>query len=103
MILKQARGGPLPKAILEAPTLEPGLRLFYEAFRELNGSRLTDYGPIPWASIEEYCDRLELSDTQREDMHAHLRALDSTLSDHREREFNRKHGKSKGKRRGEPG
>jgi len=99
-VLKQLRGGPVPKSIAEAPELAPGLRLYFEAWRELHGSRLTDGGPIPWAAVELYCERLELSEEQSEDMHLHLRTMDSTYFEHQGREFDRKHGKDKGKRRG---
>lgn len=76
---------PLPAAILNAPALELGLELYYAGFMDLTTDRSIGYGegPIPWSSVERYCDRHDIDDEQREDFHYHVRRLDNAYLEHR--------------------
>jgi hypothetical protein len=70
---------PLPRRIADAPSLEMGLELYLDAFFELLEDRASGFslGKIMWRSISSYCDRLEdLTDSQRDDLHYHVRAMD---------------------------
>lgn len=80
-IIKQATrsGLPLPDKIQNAPSILPGLELYYIGFLELTTSRQIGFGgmgPIPWLAIEQYCQMMELDDNQREAMHHHIGLLD---------------------------
>lgn len=44
---------PVPQAIIDAPSLAPGLEIYYDAFVELLSCRNMQ-GSIPWTAIEEY-------------------------------------------------
>ncbi len=70
---------PLPRAIANAPQLEPGLELFYYAFLELTTERQIGFaeGPIPTSKIYEYCARNEIYEDQQEDLVDHVRSLDT--------------------------
>ena len=85
MILEQCAkmGKPYPKVIAEAPDLLVGLELFYEAFYDLTTCRggMGD-GPIPWTSIEEYCNLTGIYDEQRERMHSYIREMDTAFLEH---------------------
>jgi len=76
---------PLPKTIENAPVLLPGLDLFYVAFMDLTTCRSVGFGegPIPWDKTSEWCDRNDLDDEQREDMHFHITRLDTVYLKHR--------------------
>lgn len=49
---------PLPDFILNKPTLDPGLELFWFAFNELNTCRNygMSQGPIPWTAIRQFAE-----------------------------------------------
>ena len=71
---------PLPDAIANAPSLLPGLELYYGAFMELHSDRpyhMGGAGPIPWSSIMRYAEFAGLTD---EDdiylLHVYIRAMD---------------------------
>lgn len=81
-----AAGGQLPGAIQNAPQLEVGLELYFEAFWDLGTHRsgMGD-GPIMWLAIEQYADRLELDEVQRSDLHYYIQAMDEAFHQHREK------------------
>lgn len=76
---------PLPQAIANAPVLTLGLEFYYTAFLDLTTDRAFGYGegPIPWSSVERYCDRYGVQGEDREDMHHHMRAMDQAYLEHR--------------------
>lgn len=80
-IIKQAvkSGLPIPNRIENAPSIAPGLELYYLGFLRLNSSRQMGFsiGPISWLTIEQYCDANDLDDFQREAMHHHIVAMDT--------------------------
>lgn len=67
----------LPKAIKEAPRLQFGLELFFDAWCDLQGDRggMGD-GRIPWTAIESYCRYNDYDEDLREDTHYLIRAMD---------------------------
>lgn len=71
-------GNELPVKIQNAPPLQSGLALYYEAFNDLSSCRAIGMaeGPIPWTAINDYCDYLELYEEERYDMFYHVRSLD---------------------------
>ena len=79
-IIKQAMrsGLPIPSRIENAPSIWPGLELYYLGFLELNSSRQIgmQLGPIPWLAIEQYAQAKELDDDQKEAMHYHISEMD---------------------------
>jgi len=68
----------IPKAIAEAPEVEPDLELYWVAFWRLSSTRQVGMGlgPISWMVVESYCDSLGLHGEDREEMHAFVSALD---------------------------
>jgi hypothetical protein len=80
MIIEQAakHGLPLPEKIQNAPSLLPGLELYYIGFTDLINSRNVGMGvsPIWWGTIQDYCDRKKLDEEQTEAMHHHIKAMD---------------------------
>lgn len=80
-------GLPLPDRIQNAPELLPGLELFWLAFMELSDSRNIGMGlgPIPWKVIHDYCVVYDLNGEQMEEMHHHIRELDSAYLEHQRR------------------
>ena len=76
---------PLPAAIANAPALQLGLEFFYNAFFALTTDRAIGMGegPIPWSSVDRYCNRHDIWGEQREDMHHHLREMDRVYLEHR--------------------
>lgn len=69
---------PLPQRIQNAPELEPGLELYYEAFHHLHSGRAVMMAelPISWMQIAEYGERTGLTEEQVEDLQHHVRAMD---------------------------
>ena len=61
-----------------------GLQLFLSAFLDLSSCRTMGMapGPIPWNAVHDYCDRLELDEEDREDMHFHVTRMDQVYLDH---------------------
>lgn len=78
------RGQPPPESIQKAPTLYPGLNLFYTAFLDLHGCRqLGDHmGPIDWLTIDRYCERNGIEGEQQEDMHYFVSKMDEAYLNH---------------------
>ncbi len=70
---------PYPKSIRDAPVLTMGLGLYMQAFMDLDGSRLSgmEMGRIPWLTIFDYCDRIEVTGDQRTDLIYCVQALDA--------------------------
>lgn len=70
---------PLPERIQNAPSLLPGLDLYFLGFEDLKSSRMTGFGPGPiwWGTIQEYCEKKGLSEEQTFAMHFHINVLDS--------------------------
>jgi len=81
-IIKQAvrSGLPIPSRIENAPSIWPGLELYYLGFLELNSTRQIGFqlGPISWLAIEQYGQVKELDDEQKEAMHFHVGELDKS-------------------------
>lgn len=71
----------LPDRIAHAPDLFLGLELYFKAFVELNTCRSTGWsaGPIPSWAIDEYADRLGLTEEEIEDLHYHMRMMDQAF------------------------
>lgn len=93
MIIQQATrsGLPLPEKIQNAPSILPGLELYYMGFLELTSSRaFTGFGvgPIPWSVIQQYSDSLGLDMDQTEAMHHHITALDTVYLKHTQKKKN---------------
>lgn len=74
----------LPERIQNAPDLFMGLELYFGAFVELNTNRSTGWsaGPIPSWCIDDYAERLELTEEETEDLHYHIRAMDKAFLDY---------------------
>lgn len=80
-LLQQAQRNrrPIPERIANAPFLFQGLELYLQAFMELTSCRGLGYGsigPIPWLSIQTYCEVYDIVDEQREDLFYHVQRLD---------------------------
>lgn len=89
-IIKQAvrSGLPLPDRIQNAPSILPGLELYYIGFLDLTSSRQIGgmgIGPIPWLAVEQYCQVMELDDDQRTAMHFHVTELDKAYIRHQQK------------------
>lgn len=73
-------GDDLPDSIADRPELTDLQQFYYDAFIELNTSRLYSFsseGPIPWHRIEEYLDRKQVTDLdEREEFKFILRKMD---------------------------
>jgi len=70
---------PLPEKIANAPSLLPGLELYYQAFDDLMSSRQLgmSVGPLSWETVQKYCDFMSLGPVQTEAMHYHMREMDT--------------------------
>lgn len=70
----------IPKGILNAPQLLPGLELFWWAYQDLSSCRPASFGgalPIPWTAIKEYAVLSDLDPDQTDDMVYFIRKMDS--------------------------
>jgi hypothetical protein len=72
---------PIPKKIADAPDIDLGLELYFEAFLELHTCRLYEGGPIPYAAVIEYADRFGFDDEQVDLALYLVRALDNVFLD----------------------
>lgn len=81
LCIRQKR--PLPESIANAPDLEFGLDIYYNAFTDLHTCRsgMGD-GPIPWITIEYYADRMGMDQEQRELLHYVIAEMDDTYGRH---------------------
>lgn len=89
-IIKQAvrSGLPLPDRIQNAPSILPGLELYYIGFLELTSSRQLGgfgIGPISWLTIEQYCGVKELDEDQKQAMHHHVAEMDRAYIRHQQK------------------
>jgi len=77
-------GHDLPSRIQNAPSLLPGLELYYLGFMDLMSSRIVGMGisPIWWDLVEYYCQRKDLDAEQTDSMHYHIGAMDSVYMKH---------------------
>ena len=95
-----ADGVPLPDHILNAPTLLPGLALYYNAFHDLSSCRTLGMtlGPIPWTAINDYCYHADITGEQRDDMFHHVMALDDEYRAFVEKQSEARQKKSRGQK-----
>jgi hypothetical protein len=79
-----SHGLPLPEKIQNAPSLRPGLELYYIAFQDLMASRPVGMGvgPIWWSTVQTYCEAKHLSEDQTDAMHNHIKAMDAAYLKH---------------------
>ena len=77
-------GVPLPQRIENAPSLLPGLDLYYIGFMDLMASRQVGFGmgPIWWITVHQYCEVHGIVGLQEEDMHYHIKNLDTLYLKH---------------------
>ena len=70
---------PLPDRMQNAPSLLPGLHMYYQAFLDLTSCRMLGIseGPIPWTATQQYAVILELNDEMRDDLHYYIREMDN--------------------------
>lgn len=68
---------PYPQFILDAPALDDGLSVFWDAFWDLMTCRDGLGGLVPWTAIELYCDRLEADKSLRRLMHRYFRGMET--------------------------
>lgn len=96
-IAKQAymAGQPLPERIANAPELEDGLEVYFEAYFDLDTERHHGMGlmQIPWSKIQMYAEAKSFDEEQTEELHAYIRAMDNANLARLEK----KKGKSVGK------
>lgn len=80
LILKQCLRErlPIPEAIQNAPDLQLGLELYYNAFWDLDTCRMRgfDQGSITWFDIRRYSKALKLDEIQTEKMHLVIPMMD---------------------------
>jgi hypothetical protein len=102
-IVEQARTSHdkrLPDSVLNAPELEFGLSLYWDAFCDLDSCRpvtLSGIGPIPWDSVSRYAEVNEFDEEQ-----TYLLHLFSAKMDHAKIEWcEKKNGQAQ--RHGKPG
>jgi hypothetical protein len=78
-------GRPVPAAVRNAPILELGLELYWEAFGDLNTCRSATMDgalPIPWTAATLWAKTHKLDDEQAFDLWYFIRKMDSVyLSD----------------------
>lgn len=69
---------PLPDSIANAPELELGMELYYDAFLDLSDDREVGLapGPIPWSVIRDWGLTYELSPEQMDDLFYYVKAMD---------------------------
>lgn len=82
MALREGR--PLPRKIANAPTLDLGLELYYNAFWELDTCRPQGFGPgpIPWTAMNAYALRYDMTDEQTDELFHFVRAMDRAYLEH---------------------
>lgn len=72
---------PIPDNILNAPILQVGLHLYFQAFLDLDSERTHSNGvtPIPWTSIAEYAQVWDFDDCQRNDLFYLVKKMDEAI------------------------
>lgn len=89
---------PVPERIANAPQLDKGLELYYNAFMDLTVSRQlgpSGEGPIGWRTIAEYAEYHQLDEEQTEDMFHLIAIMDSAYLDYRAKKISSNLTKSK--------
>lgn len=78
-----AWGKPLPEKIRNAPELDPSLRIYSRAFKQLSSCRQLGMGigPIPWTAVVEYAKIYQLSQEQTDALHFHVERMDGAYLD----------------------
>jgi len=82
---------PLPDEIKDAPELQFGLEIYWDAFWDLSTCRPSSFsvGAIPWSSIRDYGQTFEFDESQMETLFYVIRLMDN--------EFVKFHTPKKGK------
>lgn len=82
-----ATGQDVPEGIANAPSLEPGLSLYWWAFWELSTDREGGFGvlPIPWSSIKDFAEAYDLDLPTTETLFHHVRGMDRAYRAHCEK------------------
>lgn len=77
---------PIPNKIKNAPTLDMGLELFFNAWFELTSTRPVGMGtgPIPWNVVQDYAERFDFDDFQTEALHYYMGAMDTVYFEYQE-------------------
>jgi len=73
----------LPDKVMGAPSLRPGLDLYWIGYAELSTCRPASFGdllPIPWTAIDRYADRHKFDDDQFEWMVHICREMDKSMA-----------------------
>lgn len=81
----EKRRGQVPEFLRDAPQIEEGLDLHWDAFSVLTTTRQIGQGvmgPIPWDKIMDYASKYDLDEEQGERMVAYIRAMDTVYLDH---------------------
>lgn len=75
---------PLPKRIQDAPELQLGLELYWDAFWDLSTCRTSGFGagPIPWLAVREYALTFEFDEEQMNDLFYLVRRMDNVYLEH---------------------
>lgn len=78
MILRQCirENRPYPKAIADAPDLEPESELYWFAWIDTGSCRYYEGGEIPWTALRAYADEYEMDEDQRVILYQVIRAVD---------------------------
>jgi len=83
---------PLPEAIRNAPVLNLGLQLYFEAYCELDSERSTGWGVgrIPWSSVQAYAQYNGYTSDQTDRLHNHVRAMDQAHREYLDKQSKKK-------------
>jgi len=83
---------PFPQAIQNAPQLQMGLELFFDAFLDLDGDRPPGWttSPIPWAVVKDYAKAYNITGEQRDDLVFFVRRMDRAYLGHLEKKAKKK-------------
>ncbi|QDQ26702.1 hypothetical protein FNU76_10185 [Chitinimonas arctica] len=82
LLEEEAESGETPQALLDMPPLDPDNARWYQAFNDLNPSRVAGFGPgsIPVSEILAYAQLLQVDD--RDTLFRRIRACDHTWLQH---------------------
>lgn len=74
-----AANQPMPDKIANAPELEEGLEVYFEAYFDLDTERNHGMGlmQIPWSKIQMYAEANQFDEEQTEELHAYIRQMDN--------------------------
>lgn len=73
----------LPEKVLGAPSLRPGLELYWLAYAELSTCRPPSFGdllPIPWTAIDAYATRYDFDEDQFDWLVCASREMDKAMA-----------------------